>query len=274
MTFSIVARSADGGSWGVAIASKYLAAPAIVAAAEAGVGAVATQSFVNVAYKAAGLGLLRDGADAASVVASLTGPDDGRDRRQLGVVDSAGRAATWTGPQCMDWAGGVAGDGYAIQGNILTGPEVVSAMERAWQDSDPSQPLQRRLFAALVAGDEAGGDSRGRQSAGVLVVGPAAIGREDGGAGVVCDLRVDDHADPCAELGRLLDLHELYFGRSDPATLLPLEGDLADEVARRVSSLGLDALDVWAGRENYEERLVPGAIDPLVLAKLREATGG
>ncbi|WP_284117661.1 DUF1028 domain-containing protein [Streptomyces fragilis] len=177
----------------------------------------------------------------------------------------------------MTWAGGVSGPNYAIQGNILTGPEVVRAMEEAWLASDEELPLARRLHAALLAGDRAGGDSRGRQSAALLVVSPG--GGYGGGSDVLVDLRVDDHADPSAELGRLLELHDLYFGRPDPRTLLPLAGELAEEVAGRLAALGhrgveLDvALSEWAGIANLEERLVDGAIDPLVLEQLRAAGG-
>ncbi|MBX6749216.1 MAG: DUF1028 domain-containing protein, partial [Micromonosporaceae bacterium] len=190
-----------------------------------------------------------------------------------------------TGEGCHPWAGGVTGDGFAIQGNILAGPQVVEQMREAFLASDPQAPLQRRLHAALLAGDRAGGDRRGRQSAALLVV---AKGQGYGGTSdVVADLRVDDHPDPVAELGRLLDLHSLYFDKPDPATLLPLTAELAEEVAARLADLGHrpgpggldDALADWAGIENLEERMVPGHIDPLVLAHLRSrqppgASGG
>ncbi len=169
----------------------------------------------------------------------------------------------------------MAGDGFAIQGNILVGPEVVDAMRTAWLASDPAAPLARRLLAALRAGDEAGGDKRGRQSAALLVV---ARGQGYGGTSdVVADLRVDDHAEPVPELARLLDMHELLFGKPDPATLLALDGPLAAEVRGRLVAAGHegasldDALASWAGVENLEERIVPGKIDPLVLAHLRGA---
>jgi uncharacterized Ntn-hydrolase superfamily protein len=281
VTFSIVASSPDGGSWGVAVASKYLAVGSAVPALEAGTGALATQSFVNVGYRPQGLALLRTGLTAPEVVAALTAADEGRAHRQLGVVDAAGGSATFTGEECMDWAGGRSGPGYAIQGNILTGPEVVEAMEQVWLSFDdpggaPSLALARRLVAALAAGDAAGGDRRGRQSAALAVVGlEGAIGDGPGrgvGADVLADVRVDDHQAPLEELTRLLGLAELYFGKPDPATLLPLEGQLAAEVDRRVRAVGFDSLDAWAGTENYEERLVPGSIDPVVLAKLREAS--
>jgi uncharacterized Ntn-hydrolase superfamily protein len=288
MTFSIVARSADGRSHGVAVASKFLAVGAAVPAAEADVGAIATQSYANLAYRPQGLLLLRTGVPAADVVAGLTAADPGRDSRQLGVVGPAGDGATYTGTGCHPWAGGLAGDGYAVQGNILTGPEVVEAMREAWLDGAGAHGrsassrggdarFARRLVAALRAGDAAGGDRRGRQSAALLVV---AKGLGYGGTSdVVVDLRVDDHTDPCAELDRLLDLHSLYFGKADPADLLELAGDLAAEVRSRLSVLGhtgtadeagLDAaLAAWAGVENLEERIVAGRIDPLVLAHLR-----
>jgi uncharacterized Ntn-hydrolase superfamily protein len=280
MTFSIVARSADGAAWGVAVASKFLAVGAAVPAAEAEVGAVATQAHANLAYRPQGLALLRTGVAAAGVVAALTAADPGRDSRQLGVVDSAGSAATFTGDDCHAWAGGFAGDGFAIQGNILTGPEVIDEMRAAWLDARRG-PFARGLLAALAAGDRAGGDRRGRQSAALLVV--RRHGGYGGTADVEVDLRVDDDAEPVSSLGRLLDLHELYFGRPDPATLLKLTGEVADEVRDRLGRLGyhspeggpgpLDAtLANWAGVENLEERMVAGHIDPLVLDVLRRAS--
>ena len=203
----------------------------------------------------------------------LTSADEGRASRQAGVVDAQGRAATYTGTECIPWAGGVTGQDYAAQGNCLTGPEVVAAMERAFLASDPGGPLAGRLVAALRAGDDAGGDRRGRQSAAVVVVSPG--GGYEGGNDVVVDLRVDDAAAPVADLERLLDLHEVYFGTADPATLLPLEGETAEEVRGRLTELGWtgedlsEALFDWMGWENYEERHVPGRIDPLVLRGLR-----
>ncbi len=279
MTFSIVARSADGRAHGVAVASKFLAVGAAVPAAAAEVGAVATQSYANLAYRPQGLALLATGVDAAGVVAGLTAADPGRATRQLGVVGRDGDGATYTGTDCHAWAGGLAGDGYAIQGNILTGPEVVQSMQRAWLDSAAEPRLPRRLLAALTAGDAAGGDRRGRQSAALYVV---AQGQGYGGTSdVLADLRVDDHPDPLAELARLLDLHTLYFEKPDPAELMELIGELAEEVRARLAALGyrgeLDAagLDTaladWAGVANLEERMAAGRIDPLVLGQLRSA---
>jgi uncharacterized Ntn-hydrolase superfamily protein len=271
MTFSIVAT--DGTAWGVAVASKFLAVGAAVPAAAAGVGAIATQSYANLAYRPDGLRLLREGRSAQAVLDELTAGDDKREQRQAGVVDATGGSATFTGIECHDWAGGVAGDGYAIQGNILTGAGVVEAMEEAWLGSDDRAPLARRLLAALAAGDDAGGDRRGRQSAAILVVTPE--GGYGGGSDVFVDLRVDDHQQPVAELGRLLDLHDIFFSKPNPEDAVPLEGDLADEVRARLARLGHDSPDLdraladWAGIENYEERMVPGRIDPIVLEQLR-----
>jgi uncharacterized Ntn-hydrolase superfamily protein len=276
MTFSIVARSADGRYFGVAVASKFLAVGAIVPAAnptrdDRPGGALATQALANVSYRAAGLALLAEGRSAKETVEALTGADGQRAQRQLGVVDAEGQAATYTGTDCMPWAGGATGYGYAIQGNILAGSRVVALMEEAWLASDQRGPLARRLLAALTAGDRVGGDSRGKQSAALYVVGP---GEGYDNSDVLVDLRVDDHEDPVAELGRLLDLHHLVFGRPDPETLLDLDGRLEDEVAGLLSAHGYvggtgKALADWAGRENLEMRLVDGKIDPVVLDYLR-----
>jgi uncharacterized Ntn-hydrolase superfamily protein len=290
MTFSIVARSADGTAHGVAVASKFLAVGAAVPAAEAAVGSLATQSYANLAYRSQGLALLRTGVPAAGVVAGLVAADGGRAQRQVGVVGPDGEGATYTGDACHQWAGGIAGDGYAIQGNILTGPQVVEAMRSAWLGSGVDGSAERhspatgeprlagRLLNSLKAGDAAGGDRRGRQSAALLVV---AKGQGYGGTSdVVVDLRVDDHPDPVGELARLLDIHALLFDKPDPDRLLDLSDEIADEVRARLAALGHradgaggEALDAaladWAGVENLEERLVAGRIDPLVLAHLR-----
>ncbi len=277
MTFSIVARV--GAGYGVAVASKFLAVGAVVPGARQGVGAVATQSWARVAYVAELLARLEAGESAEAAIASATARDQGAATRQLGVV-GRDSAATFTGDECLPWCGGVArvaDDGesaYAIQGNILVGPEVVEEMERAWLGSIGST-FPQRLVAALAAGDAAGGDSRGRQSAAVHALEPEA-GYDR--CGVSADLRVDDHTDPVGELGRLLAEWELYFGR--PEDVQPLEGSLADEVAERLSRLGHDttpdgveaALGAWAGEANYEARLTPGGIDRRILEALRAAT--
>jgi uncharacterized Ntn-hydrolase superfamily protein len=267
MTFSIVARSADGLQYGVAVASKFLAVGSLVPAAAANVGAVATQAMANLSYRPDGLLLLATGASPAAVIRELTKSDEQRHQRQVGIVGAAGHGASFTGSDCMPWAGGRSGDGYAIQGNILTGEEVVAEMERAWLASDPTAPLSARLFAALWAGNAAGGDRRGRQSAAVLVL--SRGGGYGGGSDVLVDLRVDDHATPIDELARLLELHEVYFGATQES--LPLTGELADEVTRLLSAVGHSDLESWMGVENYEERWVDGEIDVVVLAKLREA---
>ncbi|BCB77718.1 DUF1028 domain-containing protein [Phytohabitans flavus] len=279
MTFSIVARSADGQLYGVAVASKFLAVGAVAPAAEPEVGALATQAHANLAYRPQGLALLRTGVAAADVVAGLVAADPGRAQRQLGVVGAAGDGATFTGGDCPAWAGGAAGPGWAAQGNILAGPQVIDAMRDAWLDEATGEPFAARLLAALHAGDQAGGDRRGRQSAALLVV--AAGAGYGGGSDVLVDLRVDDHPQPIAELARLLDIHTMLFGRSAPEDLLDLDGVIGEEVAALLTATGYPpgdrgleaALAAWAGVENLEERLVPGQIDPVVLAHLRGQTG-
>ncbi|HVE64083.1 MAG TPA: DUF1028 domain-containing protein [Mycobacteriales bacterium] len=274
MTFSIVGRDDTGTTWGIAVASKFLAVGSAVPAAEAGTGAVATQAMANLRYRPDGLQQLREGTSAAAVVAALTGADADRDHRQVGVVDREGSSASFTGDACISWAGHRTGPGYAIQGNCLVGPDVVEAAEQSWQGS-VELAFPRRLLMALAAGDEAGGDKRGRQSAALLVV--TAGGGYGGGSDVAVDLRVDDHPAPVPELARLLTLHGLYFGKPDPATLLPLVGALRDEVAGHLRRLGHEPSDnfdgafkTWVGTENYEERHVPGSIDPVLLDRLRD----
>lgn len=205
MTFSVVACNPAEESWGVAVATKYLAVGAMVPAAEFGAGALATQARTNLAYRETGLSMLRAGTSAKEVVAALLDGDDHPETRQVGIVDRDGAAATWTGAECGAFAGGHSGDGYAVQGNLLTGPEVLAAMEQAWLTSDPSLPLADRLLASLAAGEVAGGDRRGRQSAALYVVGAGeGIGH---GTRVTADLRVDDAPLPVDELARLLRLH-------------------------------------------------------------------
>ena len=278
MTFSIVARSDDGESWGVAVASKFLAVGSVVPSAAAGVGAVATQADANIAYKYLALAHLDDGATAQVALDRLVEEDEGREDRQVGIVDSDGGAATHTGRDCFDWAGGTTGrsgeaGGYAIQGNILTGPEVVEAMERAWLDSE-GQPVERRLLAALAAGDAAGGDRRGRQSAALLVVRDGA--GYGGGDDTAVDLRVDDHGDPVAELTRLLDLNDLYLTASTPEEQVPVTDELLAELESYARSQGHDDVRSWVGAENYEMRVAPGLrpawIDQRILAIVRAAS--
>jgi uncharacterized Ntn-hydrolase superfamily protein len=274
MTFSIVARSTDSESWGVAVASKFLAVGATVPAAVAGVGAIATQADANVAYKGLALAHLDEGATASVALQRLLEEDEGRDHRQVGLVDADGNAASHTGHACLEWAGSRTGDGYAVQGNILAGDFVVAAMQDAFEASDPDEPLARRLLAALAAGDDAGGDRRGRQSAALLVVKEGA--GYGGGDDIAVDLRVDDHSDPVTELARLLDLNDLYLTASSEAEKVPITDDLRAEIEQRLHDLGFDDLNAWAGTENYEMRVGPdGAwIDVQILDRLREATPG
>lgn len=306
MTFSIVARDPANGDLGVAVASKFLAVGSVVPWALAGVGAIATQALANVSYGPDGLAALAGGNDAPTVVASLIEADDGSPERQLGIVDARGGAATHTGTGCLVWAGGRVGDGVAVQGNILAGPEVVDAMVSSFEAANGSLP--DRLLSALLAGDRAGGDARGRQSAALLVV------RAGGGYGGTTDrwidLRVDDHADPVAEIRRLLDIWRLLSERPDAGDLLAIDPALAAELRARLTRAGWapgrddtfsasirgavagvsrigsprdagpdwdatwdGALLSWMGVANLEERTAAaGWIDPAVLEQLRSAT--
>ena len=275
MTFSIVARSDDGESWGVAVASKFLAVGSAVPAAVAGIGAIATQADANIAYKFLALAHLDEGATAEVALDRLLEEDEGRDHRQVGIVDSDGNAATYTGSECFDWAGGVSGGsgergGFAIQGNILTGPEVVEAMAAAWSET-VDQAIERRLLAALTAGDRAGGDSRGRQSAALLVVrdGAGYGGNDD----TAVDLRVDDHTDPVTELARLLDLNDLYLTASTPEEQVPITDDVRAELEGLARAAGKDDFHAWVGSENYEMRVdagpTPAWIDRRILDIIR-----
>jgi uncharacterized Ntn-hydrolase superfamily protein len=271
-TYSIAAADPAAGQWGVATQSKFLAVGSIVPWAEVGAGAVATQALANPAYGPAGLALLRQGMSAQDVVRELTDADDGRDERQLGVVDSGGNGATYTGSRCMDWAGGLAGPGFAAQGNILVGEETVAALATTFT-ATAGRPLADRLLEALAAAQAAGGDRRGQQSAALLVV------ERNGGYGglsdTLVDLRVDDHEQPVAELARLHSMHMLLFGKTPRDGWIELDDDLRTELTARLARLGYDgdldaALRAWSGTENLEER-VDGAerIDPVVLEELR-----
>ncbi len=271
MTFSIVARSEDGQSWGIAVASKFLAVGSAVPAAVAGIGAIATQAEANVAYKGLALDHLAEGATAEVALARLLEDDERREHRQVGLVDSDGNAATHTGTECFDWAGGETGPGVAIQGNILTGPEVVAAMRAAWDGTAGEPDLAKRLLTALAAGDAAGGDRRGRQSAALFVV------REGAGYGglddVAVDLRVDDHTDPVVELRRLHGLHDELFGPTPPERRVPLDATLRARLDERARTLGHAGFDAWVGTENYEMRVGPDWVDQWVLDELGESSG-
>ena len=268
-TYSIVACDLAAGQWGVAVQSRFLAVGSVVPWAEPGAGAVATQSYANPRYGPDGLALLRQGLSAQEVVEELTATDDGRAQRQVGVVDANGGAATFTGDGCHDWAGGRTGDGYAAQGNILVSAATVDALAERFEKSRGL--LAERLLASLAAGQAAGGDRRGQQSAAVLVV-----ERDGGYAGLsdtLVDLRVDDHERPIEELQRLYEAHQLLFGETPRDQWLPLDAELQAEVSGLLSGLGYETLADWAGTANLEER-VDGddAIDPVVLRELRRAS--
>jgi uncharacterized Ntn-hydrolase superfamily protein len=271
-TYSIAACDLETGQWGVGVQSKFLAAGSLVPWAEPGVGAIATQAFANPRYGPDGLALLREGHPADDVAERLTAADEGRDERQLGIVDAAGRSATFTGRKCHEWAGGRAGDGFAAQGNILVSEATVDALATTFADS-AGRPLAERILAALAAAQAAGGDRRGQQAAGLLIV-----ERDGGYAGltdVVVDLRVDDHPQPVEELHRLYGLHWAIFGKTPREDWVQVDEALAAELRERLASRGYtgelrEALERWAGTENYEMR-VDGIeeIDPVVLAELR-----
>jgi uncharacterized Ntn-hydrolase superfamily protein len=261
-TFSIVAFDTETDSLGVAVQSKFLAVGSVVPWASAGIGAVATQAMANYNYGPNGLELMARGKTADETIEVLISADEDREHRQIGVVDARGRAATFTGSECFEWAGGVTGDNYAAQGNILVGGGTVEAMARAYEESGGD--LAARLLSALDAGQAAGGDSRGKQSAALLVV------REGGGYGGdndrVVDLRVDDHPEPIRELIRIRDLHTLYFGETRPEDVLVVDGDVRREVADALRRSGyvqkqdigdddlFDALSAYIRTENFEER--------------------
>jgi uncharacterized Ntn-hydrolase superfamily protein len=271
-TYSIAACDLAAGQWGVATQSKFLAVGSVVPWAAPHVGAIATQALANPRYGPDGLALLRAGRSAEEVVAELTAADEGRDDRQLGVVDASGGSATFTGGGCLDWAGGLTGPGFAAQGNILVGEQTVAALATMFTATD-GRPLAERLLECLAAAQAAGGDRRGQQSAALLVV------ERDGGYGALTDtlvdLRVDDHAQPVAELARLYEIHSLLFGKTPRERWVDVDDDLRAELRDRLTKLGYDgelesAFGDWAGTENLEER-VDGVerIDPVVLAELR-----
>ena len=275
-TYSIVACDLEADQWGVAVQSKFLAVGSVVPWAEPRVGAIATQSYANPRYGPDGLALLREGRSAEEVVELLTADDDGRAERQVGVVDAEGRAATFTGEACHDWAGGRTGNGYAAQGNILVSHETVDALAVTFEQNGHLS-LAERLVECLAAAQAAGGDRRGQQSASLLIV------EKDAGyanlSDVVVDLRIDDHELPIAELRRLHGLHNEVFGITPPEDWLTVDEALASELRDSLAKLGYDgelerAFNDWAGTENLEER-VDGVerIDPVVFAALRKQSG-
>ncbi len=261
MTFSIVAWDQEEREWGVAVASKFLAAGSVVSWARAGVGAIATQAYANVTYGPRGLDLLT-AKTADEVVAELTGADPESIQRQLGVVDRNGQAAAFTGTECFDWAGSKIGDGYSCQGNILTGPEVVENMAAAFEST--SGDLTARLLMAMSAGDAVGGDRRGKQSAAMLITREG--GGYLGGTDVALDLRVDDHPEPVAELGRVIEVHRLLFPNPRDLDFVDIDDALAGRMAAALRAAGFEtnspaydeslrkALSSWMGNKNLEMR--------------------
>jgi uncharacterized Ntn-hydrolase superfamily protein len=274
-TYSIAACDLEAGQWGVATQSKFLGVGSVVPWAEPQVGAIATQAYANPRYGSDGLALLREGATAEEVVERLTAADDGRDHRQLGVVDAKGGSATFTGAQCMEWAGGRTGPGYAAQGNILVSQATVDAIAETFEGS-AGRPLQERLLDCLDAAQTAGGDRRGQQSAALLVV---ELDKGYGGlSDEVVDLRVDEHPRPLEELRRIYVMHQAIFGKTPERFWLDVDDVLGEELRERLGRLGYDgelgdAYFAWAGNENLEER-VDGVerVDPVVLEELRRQT--
>jgi uncharacterized Ntn-hydrolase superfamily protein len=279
-TFSIVARDPVNGDLGVAVQSKFIAVGAVVPWAKASVGAIATQSHANTSYGPRGLTLLAEGLSAAEALTRLTQDDEERELRQVGIVSATGKAAAFTGNECHEWAGHVVGDGYCCQGNILVNEKTVHAMADAFETTIGD--LADRLVTALAAGQSAGGDRRGQQSAALIVL------REGGGYGGyndrLVDLRLDEHPEPIQELARLLDLYRLYFFKSDEDQLLPINDSMARQLQRMLSDLGFYRADMtgvydettksalwdFSGVENLEERWQDDArIDPLVLKFLQ-----
>ena len=274
-TYSIVACDLAAAQWGVAVQSKFLAVGSVVPWAEPHVGAIATQSYANPRYGPDGLALLRDGQSAQETIEALTAADGDRAQRQVGVVDGRGGAATFTGDECHDWAGGRTGACYAAQGNILVSGATVDALAVTFE-SNGHLELGQRLLECLAAAQAAGGDRRGQQSASLLVV------EQDAGyaklSDTVLDLRVDDHERPIAELRRLFTLHQELFGVTPQEDWVEVDDDLAAELRKRLDALGHDgdldrAFADWAGAANLEERVDGiGRIDPIVLEALRRAS--
>jgi len=276
MTFSIVAYDPEADELGVAVQSKFMAVGALVPYAEAGVGAVATQSWVNTTYGPRGLELLKAGLSPQEVVEKLIDGDSQAALRQFGIVDVKGRSANFTGEECFPWAGGITGPNFACQGNILVNENTVTDMAHTFQKAKGD--LASRLIEALAAAQRAGGDSRGQQSAALLVVKPK--GGYGGFNDKYIDLRVDDHPKPIEELQRLHELYKLYFYKTDPDKLLEIQGEVLTQVVACLNKLDYfhgnspkwtpelqEALKKYYLIENFDERIAPdGFIDGEVLA--------
>jgi uncharacterized Ntn-hydrolase superfamily protein len=280
-TFSIVAADSTTGEVGVAVQSKFLSVGAVVPFVRLGAGAIATQAFANTAYGPRGLDLLSAGAAPERVLAALTEVDAGRDDRQAGIVAPDGRSATFTGANCIEYAGGIAGEGFAAQGNCLAGAAVVDALASTFTTT--RGPLADRLVAALRAAQAAGGDKRGQQSAALVI--ERARGGYAGFNDRYVDLRVDDHPAPIEELARILELHKLYFFEPEPGDIKEIDAELGAEIVRELSRVGAlaapsGAFDAAARAalvsfmhvENLENRVrEDGRIDVQTLDYLRSA---
>ncbi|MGM0419982.1 MAG: DUF1028 domain-containing protein [Bacillota bacterium] len=283
-TFSIAGYDPQTGELGIAVQSKFLAAGAIVPFVRIGAGAIATQALANPAYGPDGLDLLEQGLSPTEVIEQLTAEDPGSSHRQLGIVDGSGESASFTGRDCLEWAGGITGNNFAVQGNILVGEATVEAMAESFQESEGQ--LADRLLMALQAGQAAGGDSRGQQAAALLVH------KKDGGYGGLTDkyidLRVDDHPEPIKKLAELLDLFYLYFKESDVEEV-ELSGQQLKEVQQLLIDFGIydgpvdgrysedfaQALETFYSRENFEERIPDGKTMPVdILDYLRNRVNG
>lgn len=249
-TFSIVGFDPKTEELGIAVQSKFLGVGAVVPWAKAGVGAIATQSHANTTYGPKGLALLENGKNAEEVLKQLTDEDEEREMRQAGIVDAKGNAATFTGNECYDWAGGITGKNYAAQGNILVGKETVEAMVQTFEKTKGS--LAERLLAALDAGQNAGGDSRGKQSAALYIV------KEKGGYGGYndryIDLRVDEHPEPIKELIRIYKLQQLYFGKPKSENVMDISGEVKEELATQLVKFGY-LTDKNSDDRNYKKHL-------------------
>ncbi|MDP6770610.1 MAG: DUF1028 domain-containing protein [Anaerolineales bacterium] len=283
-TFSIVASDPKDNSYGVAVASKFLAVGSIVSWAKSEVGAIATQAHAKIAFGPDGLQMLEGGRSASEVLSALISDDSGAETRQLAIVDAHGGVAAHTGIKCHEWAGHLIGDHFSCQGNILVGSETLEAMETSFVSTEGE--LSDRLIAALEAGDAAGGDSRGKQSASILVVKPG--GGYGGDTDRYLDLRVDDHQDPVSKLSRLVEMHHLFFGITVASDLVTIDEQIATELQLLLKRQGYDVVDeigVWneaskqafwsfVGKENLEERWnIDGdtdSIDVVALEYLRQ----
>ena len=263
MTFSIVAYDPEKKEWGVAVQSKFIAVGSIVPWGKANVGVVATQAWVNTSYGPKGLALLEQGLTAEEVIRILTDQDDRKEHRQVGIVDSYGNAASFTGSKCFDWAGSIVGEHYACQGNILVSQTTVLAMSQAFRETKGD--LVDKLIAALEAGQEAGGDSRGKQSAAVMVF--KEEGAYDGGMDKLVDVRVDDHEHPIKELRRVFELFDLsLLKRDDPEdkvklagnvlktvkTVLKKDGFYKGSIDTKLDDVTKKALQEWMHTNNFE----------------------